>query len=444
MNQLVWGIMEMISVCWLRRDLRLDDNAALYYALKAGFPVLPLFIFDTDIIQHLPRNDARVEFIHQALGKMNQVLIQLGSALEVRIGQPKTVWEKLLSDYNVQSVYTNHDYEPYAEKRDEEIVKLLTSKGIPFKTYKDQVIFEKEEVLKDDGSPFVVYTPYSKRWKAKLNDFYLKSYPTEKYFHNFLKRETRPIPSLKEIGFEPSSIDFPPIEPSESLLRDYHKTRDLPGIDGTSKMGVHLRFGTISIRKLAVRAKELNEKYLNELIWREFYQAILWHFPHVVQSAFRKEYDSIKWRNDEKEFQRWCEGRTGVPIVDAGIRELNTTGYMHNRVRMIAASYLVKDLLIDWRWGEAYFAEKLLDFDLASNNGSWQWVAGSGVDAAPYFRVFNPYLQAKKFDPELKYIRKWVPELESLDYPAPIIEHEHARERTLKAYKTALDYNKAS
>lgn len=429
-----------VVIFWFRRDLRLYDNAGLYQALRSGFPVVPLFIFDTNILKGLEdKADKRVDFIHRQLEQMQTQLVATGSTLHILNSTPDEVFSQLVSRYNVQAVYTNHDYEPYAKERDNRIASYLQGLGIGFHSYKDQVIFEKDEVLKDNGEPYTVYTPYSKRWKAKLNDFYLKPYPVEKYFSNFYKQQVLPLPSLADMGFTKTDVDIPTPELDEVVAKDYHNTRDIPSIRGTTRLSVHLRFGTVSIRQLAADAKALNEKLLNELIWRDFYQSILWHFPQVVNHAFKPEYDKIAWRNNEEEFRLWCEGRTGYPIVDAGMRELNTTGYMHNRVRMIVASFLVKHLLIDWRWGEAYFAEKLLDFDLASNNGGWQWAVGSGCDAAPYFRIFNPYLQTQKFDPELKYIRKWVPEFEDFTkYPQPVVEHDFARKRCLEVYSAAL------
>ena len=433
--------MNTINIFWFRRDLRLDDNAGLYYALKSDNPVLAIFIFDTNILDQLPtKADRRVEFIHNALTGLQQQLKELGCTLVVYHDTPLNAFKQLVKQYTISAVFTNHDYEPYAQERDESIAQFLKEHHITFHTYKDQVIFEKNEVVKDDGKPYTIFTPYSKKWKARLNEFYLKSYPTKKYFNNFYQQAAKRIPSLQAIGFEKAGKSFPTDSPDNAIIKQYDKQRDMPGIDGTSHLGVHLRFGTISIRQLAQKASKLNETYLNELIWREFFQMILWHFPHVGKGkAFKAEYDFIKWRNNEKEFTRWCEGNTGYPIVDAGMRELNATGFMHNRVRMITASFLVKHLLIDWRWGEAYFAEKLLDFELASNNGNWQWAAGCGCDAAPYFRIFNPYAQTKKFDPELTYIKKWVPEFEEFTYPAPIVDHETARERCLETYKKALD-----
>lgn len=429
----------VVNIFWFRRDLRLYDNAGLYHALRGDHPVLPVFIFDRNILDELEdRTDRRVEFIHLALQEIQQQLVKLGSSLDVRYGKPVDIYNELLREYDVRTIFTNHDYEPYARERDSSIEKLLIENNTGFCTFKDQVILEKDEVLKDDGKPYTVFTPYSRKWKAVLTDFHLKPYPNKKYFKNFYKQPERKMPALKEMGFESTGLSFPEKEWKGQVIRNYKEQRDIPSVQGTSRLSVHLRFGTISIRTLAAEAGALNETFLNELIWRDFYHMILWHFPKVVGHAFKPEYDKIRWRNNEKEFKAWCDGKTGYPIVDAGMRELNVTGFMHNRVRMIVASFLTKHLLIDWRWGEAYFAKKLLDFDLAANNGGWQWAAGSGCDAAPYFRVFNPYLQTKKFDPELKYVRKWVPEFEELTYPQPIVEHEVARKRCLETYAAAL------
>jgi deoxyribodipyrimidine photo-lyase len=432
--------MEKLNVMWFRRDLRLHDNAALYHALKSTKPVLPVFIFDSDILDQLEdKTDRRVEFIHLCLLEMQTELSNLGSTLEVYYGKPIEVFEGLTTRYELQTVFTNHDYEPYALERDEAVSKLLKGKNVSFRTYKDQVIFEKNEVLKDDEKPYTVFTPYSRKWKAILTDFYIKPYPTEKYFANFYRQAPVPIPPLAAFGFNAAGKPFPPKAFEQEIIGQYAEQRDFPSIRGTSKMGIHLRFGTISSRQLAAAASELSGTYLNELIWREFYQMILWHFPHVGHyKAFRPEYDKIEWRQDEAGFRRWCQGQTGYPIVDAGMRELNETGFMHNRVRMITASFLTKHLLIDWRLGEAYFAEKLLDYDFASNNGGWQWAAGSGCDAAPYFRIFNPYLQTKRFDPKLEYVKKWVPEFQEFDYPEPMVVHEEARARCLAVYGKAL------
>ena len=431
-----------ISIIWFRRDLRLSDNAALYHALQSGFPVVPIFIFDRYILDKLEdKADRRVEFIHGALQSMQTELKEMGSTLDVRYGFPEKIWPELLADYEVGAVYTNHDYESYALQRDKHIRLMLNEKGIAFQTYKDQVIFEKDEVTKDDGKPYTVFTPYSRKWKAKLTADFLQPYPTEKYFSAFFEQDFRELPSLQQMGFKGKGIKFPERKIQAELIRKYKEQRDFPSIKGTSRLGVHLRFGTLSIRKLASYVQPLNESFLNELIWRDFYHMILHHFPQVGKGkAFKPAYENIEWRNNESEFAAWCEGRTGYPIVDAGMRELNETGFMHNRVRMITASFLIKHLLIDWRWGEAYFAQKLLDFDLAANNGGWQWAASSGCDAAPYFRVFNPTLQTQKFDPKFVYIRKWVPEFESLThYPQPIVNHEMARKRVLEVYKKGLE-----
>jgi len=435
----VGHIKPAVNILWFRRDLRLQDNAALYHALKDPNPVLPLFIFDKNILDELEdKQDRRVEFIHLALQDIQRHLVKINSSLIVRYGTPLEIYTDLLKEYTIEKVFTNHDYEPYAKERDAAVELLLKKNGASLHTYKDQVIFEKNEVLKDDGKPYTIFTPYSKKWKAALTEFHLKAYPTKKYFKNFYKQPEQKIISLKEIGFKATGQSFPEKEWKGQIIRNYKEQRDIPSIQGTSRLSVHLRFGTLSIRELADEAGALNETFLNELIWRDFYHMILWHFPKVVGNAFKPEYDKIQWRNNETEFAAWCNGQTGYPIVDAGMRELNTTGFMHNRVRMIVASFLTKHLLIDWRWGEAYFAKKLLDYDLAANNGGWQWAAGSGCDAAPYFRVFNPYLQTQKFDPQLKYIRHWVPEFEEFTYPKPIIEHDVARKRVLEVYADAL------
>lgn len=424
------------TIFWFRRDLRLEDNAGLYHALKENTNVLPVFIFDTTILDALEdKVDRRVEFIHQSLEHLRQQLEELGCTLLVLHGNPVDIFGSL----QPKAVYTNHDYEPYARQRDQQVASILGKKGVPFSHYKDQVIFEKDEVVKEDGTPYTVFTPYSRKWKASLKAFALKSYPTKKYFHHFKKVPPIPMPSLEQIGFTSTGIAFPKRVIRMAVIEQYHRQRDFPAIQGTTRLSVHLRFGTVSIRKLAQLALKKNQVWLNELIWRDFYAMILWHFPHVETKAFKPAYDRIQWNNNPEDFNRWCEGNTGYPIVDAGMRELNATGFMHNRVRMIVASFLTKHLLIDWRWGEAYFAKKLLDFELSSNNGGWQWAAGSGCDAAPYFRVFNPALQTKKFDPELKYIKTWVPETGTENYPAPMVDHSFARNRVLKAYKAALN-----
>ncbi len=445
--------MKKINLFWFRRDLRLTDNAGLFHALKEGLPVLPIFIFDAEILDDLvDKRDARVEFIRNVLQEIHQELLALGSTLDVRFGKPAEVWEKLTTEYDIAQVFTNHDYEPYAIQRDEAIAQHLNSQGIAFKTFKDHVIFEKLEIVKKDGTPYTVFTPYSRKWKEKLlsdlgnvaehhcsNSTYLQAFPSEKYLENFLKTTAKKIPTLEDIGFKPSAIAFPPKVVAQKTIKDYGENRDFPARNGTSKLGVHFRFGTISIREKARKASLLNDTYLNELIWRDFYAMILANFPHVVGNAFRAKYEAVPWREAEEDFECWCQGKTGYPLVDAGMRELLTTGYMHNRVRMVVASFLTKHLLIDWRRGEAWFAQKLLDFDLASNNGGWQWAAGCGTDAAPYFRIFNPSSQLKKFDKDLSYVKKWVPEYGTTAYPPPMVEHKFARERCLQVYKMALN-----
>ncbi len=432
--------MTTYNVFWFRRDLRLEDNAGLYHALKSGKPVLPIFIFDKNILDKLTdKKDRRVSFIHQALASLQAQLRSLGSSLLVFYGTPETVFPQLLSEYAIEGIYTNHDYESYAQQRDNMVQEYVQSEAIGFYTFKDQVIFEKEEVLSGSKTPYTVFTPYSRKWKEKLNEFYTKAYPTEKYFANFAQLAPQDLPTLEAMGFEQTAGSFPTKVLRDTLLKNYATQRDFPAIQGTSRLSVHLRFGTISIRSLVKKALEHSETWLNELIWRDFYFNILYHFPHISEGkSFRKEYDNIEWRNNQVEFEAWCKGKTGYPIVDAGMRELNATGFMHNRVRMIVASFLTKHLLIDWRWGEAYFAKKLLDFDFAANNGGWQWASGSGCDAAPYFRVFNPTLQTQKFDKDMQYIKTWVPELNSLDYPLPIVQHEVARKRVLEVYQKGL------
>ena len=432
--------MKTVNIFWFRRDLRLNDNAGLYHALNIGQPVLPIFIFDKNILDQLEdKADRRVEFIHAVLEEMQEQLVAMGSSLKVYYGTPLQAFTDLVSKYRIETVFTNHDYEPYALEREKLVEDLLRIHGSNLKTYKDQVLLEKNEVLKDDGKPYTVFTPYSRKWKAVLADFHLKPYPTTKYFNHFFKQPTQSIPSLQSMNFESVDKPFPSKLLQDELIKKYAEQRNFPAINGTSKLGLHLRFGTVSIRQLAAYTRDISETYLNELIWRDFYHMILWHFPKVgMGKAFKAEYDHIEWRNDNGEFDKWCNGQTGYPIVDAGMRELNETGFMHNRVRMIVASFLTKHLLLDWRLGEAYFAKKLLDFDLAANNGGWQWAAGSGCDAAPYFRIFNPRLQTEKFDKQLKYIRQWVPELESFDYPQPIVEHDFARKRCLEVYAKAL------
>lgn len=428
-----------ISVFWFRRDLRLHDNAGLYAALIAGYPVLPVFVFDTDILNALEdKADKRLEFIHRALAGIQAQLEGLGSTLKFFHGQALDAFKELTETYEVKKIYCNRDYEPAAIVRDKGIENFASSKGIEFKSFKDQVVLEYTEVLKEDNNAYTIFTPYMKRYKSNLTAKHLIPFESEKQLANLLKTAPESLPTLKQLGFESCVCNYPSANLNKAKLLAYAETRDIPALDATSKMSVHLRFGTVSVRALMQEAINSSEKWWNELIWREFYMMILAHFPHVVNSAFKPAYNQIMWRNNEVEFEAWCTGKTGYPIVDAGMRELNLSGFMHNRVRMVVASFLTKHLLIDWKWGEAYFAKKLLDFELASNNGGWQWAAGSGCDAAPYFRVFNPYEQTRKFDPQLIYIRKWVPEFESFDYPRPIVEHKFARERVLKTYKNAL------
>lgn len=425
-----------MNVFWFRRDLRLDDNVGLFEALSDG-ETLPIFIFDPNILAELPKDDARVSFISELLEKIQKQLKAEKKSLAVFHDEPEKVFEKLTKEHKIKAVFTNHDYEPYAKKRDAEIEKFLNSKEIAFHTFKDQVIFEKDEIVKDDGKPYVVYTPFSKKWKEKFSKESVKIHLSEKKLDQ-IATHNYPFLSLTDIDFQESKIKVEDFDISKDIIESYKETRDFPSVDGTSHLSPHLRFGAVSIRKIVKKASEFKQgTFLNELIWREFFMQILWHFPNTVTESFRPKYDNIKWRNNEKEFKSWCEGKTGYPIVDAGMRQLNQTGNMHNRVRMVVASFLCKHLLIDWRWGEAYFAEKLLDYEQSSNVGNWQWAAGSGVDAAPYFRIFNPSEQVKKFDKDFKYIKKWVPEFQEMDYQ-PIVDHKEARERALKVYKEAV------
>ncbi len=428
-----------ISIFWHRRDLRLHDNTGLYHALQGEYPVLPLFIFDTNILEKLEdKQDKRLQFIHDYLTKIHQELGEKGKSILVKQGRPLEIWKGLLETYNIASVYTNRDYEPYAQQRDRAVYDLLQSKDISFKGYKDQVIFDKNEVLKKDGKPYTVFSPYAKTWRKYLEANPIQSFPSEQHSNNLLETNVLPIPSMEDLGFQPISTDFPSSQVPKDIIANYGENRNFPYYQSTSRLGVHLRFGTISVRQLATHTRHKSDTFLNELIWRDFYHMILYHFPHAATSAFKPKYEAIPWRNNEQEFEAWCEGKTGYPIVDAGMRELNATGFMHNRVRMITASFLTKHLLVDWRWGEAYFAKKLLDFDLAANNGGWQWASSSGCDAAPYFRIFNPTSQLDKFDKERIYVKQWVPEYGTPDYPKPIVEHKMARQRAIDTYKAAL------
>ncbi len=420
---------------WFRRDLRLEDNVGLFQALNAKFPVIPIFIFDDAILENLPKDDSRVSFIYDSLSKINHELNAIGSSLLIKKGDTKAVWKDLLQEVKIKEVFFNKDYEPYAIQRDSEIKAFLESHQIEVHSYKDQVIFEELEITKSDGLPYTIYTPYKNKWMEKFNlQSPITEYNTQKYFSNFHKFHSD-FPTLKQIGFEESTIKVIPHNLSQ--IQNYDENRNFPALDSTSYLSPHLRFGTVSIRKLVNWAVKKNQIFLNELIWREFFMQILFSFPKVVTHNFKAAYDGIQWRNNEAEFELWCQGKTGFPMVDAGMRQLNQTGYMHNRVRMVVASFLCKHLLIDWRWGEAYFAQKLLDFDLSANVGNWQWAAGTGCDAAPYFRVFNPQIQLEKFDKNGIYVRKWIPEFE-LGYGEPIVDHAFARDRAIATYKDGI------
>ena len=428
-----------MNIFWFRRDLRLNDNCGLFEALIAGQKVLPIFIFDQEILSKLPKDDARVSFIHQELENIHHQLKKIGSSLTVCVGKPKDIFNSLSEKHQIETVFCNHDYEPYAIQRDLEIKELLRSKNINFKTFKDQVIFERNEITKKDGTPYKVYTPYSKKWLESFEYQGIHFFPSEDHLTMCIEENTDQFPTLEEIGFKKSSIKVASYTATSELIDTYEATRNYPAKNSTSKLGTHLRFGTVSVRKMVDKASKSNNiTFLKELIWREFFMQILWHFPQTIKKSFKPKYDRILWKNNENDFDAWCKGETGYPLVDAGMRELNTTGFMHNRVRMLVGSFLCKHLLIDWRWGEAYFAEKLHDYEQSSNIGNWQWVAGCGVDAAPYFRIFNPTTQIQKFDKDLHYIKKWVPEFQEVTYPSPIVEHKFARERCLKTYKEAL------
>ncbi|MFO8054335.1 MAG: deoxyribodipyrimidine photo-lyase [Bacteroidales bacterium] len=427
-----------VNIFWFRRDLRYSDNRGLYAALKAGQPVIPLFIFDREILDELDDPfDKRIDFIYQQLCSLHKIFQHYNSTLLIKQGIPEEVFRTLLQTYNIGKVFANHDYEPYATERDHKIKAMLSRQNIAFKTYKDQVIFEKDDIVKQDGSPYSVFTPYSRAWRAKFTDDHTQVFESENHLHQ-LANLWQPLPSLKEIGFNPTETKFPDIQPPMDIIKDYHKYRDYPALDKTSRLGVHLRFGTLSVRYLAALGFKLNPVWLNELIWREFFMMILYHHPHVVYQEFKAKYRHIPWRDSESDYIRWRSGTTGYPMVDAGMRELSQTGYMHNRVRMITAGFLCKHLLLDWRLGEAWFAQNLLDYELSSNNGNWQWAAGTGCDAAPYFRIFNPETQQQRFDPDSVYISKWIQEYNTPAYPEKIISHKAARERALKTYKKAL------
>ena len=431
--------MDKISIFWFRRDLRLHDNKALFHALQSEEKILPIFIFDIDILKKIPKDDARISFIYSELKAMNTHLESFGTEIKMFHGNPKEVFRSLMKNYTIVKVFTNHDYEPYAIKRDLDIKEVVSSSKIDFQTYKDQVIFERNEITKKDGKPYVVYTPYSRKWLEKYETDKPENYPSEDLLDRLYKKTKSETLTLSDIGFIKTNIPIKNYIFNSRIINEYEETRNFPALDNTSKLGPHLRFGTVSVRQMVSRADAHENKiFLKELIWREFFMQILWHFPETHKNSFKSKYDRIIWRNNEKEFQKWCEGNTGYPMVDAGMRQLNKTGFMHNRVRMLVGSFLCKHLLIDWRWGEAYFAEKLHDYEMSSNVGNWQWVAGTGVDASPYFRIFNPTSQIQKFDKELKYIQKWVPDFQEITYPSPMVDHKFARERCLKTYKDAL------
>ena len=431
--------MDKISIFWFRRDLRLHDNKAFFHALQSEEKILPIFIFDIDILKKIPKNDARISFIFSELKAMNTHLESFETEIKMFHGNPKEIFGSLMKKYNIVKVFTNHDYEPYAVKRDVDIKELLTTSKIDFQTHKDQVIFERNEITKKDGKPYVVYTPYSKKWLEKYETNKPENYPSEDFLDRLYKKTKSKTLTLSDIGFIETNTPIKNYIFNSRIINEYEETRNFPALDNTSKLGPHLRFGTVSVRQMVSRADaQENKIFLKELIWREFFMQILWHFPETHKNSFKSKYDRIIWRNDEEEFKKWCDGNTGYPMVDAGMRQLNKTGFMHNRVRMLVGSFLCKHLLIDWRWGEAYFAEKLHDYEMSSNVGNWQWVAGTGVDASPYFRIFNPTSQIQKFDKDLKYIQKWVPDFQELTYPSPMVDHKFARERCLKTYKDAL------
>lgn len=431
---------DKISIFWHRRDLRLQDNVGLQKALESDYPVLPVFIFDKHILDPLPEDDARVSFIYEELQKIRHHLQDhQNTSLAIYYGYPKDIFKKLLADFDVDAIYTNEDYEPYAIQRDQDIKELASSFSVDFKAYKDQVVFHPTEVQKKSGGYYLVFTPYMRQWKEVFKNYDFNIATSENHLDNLYKNKRLPNVELNDMGFKKSPIKVPDYDLSKSLLNNYDDTRDIPSMEGTSRLSPHLRFGTVGYRQVVQKALEAEDKtYLNELIWREFYKAILYHFPKTPEKSFKPEYDQIEWRNDETEFERWKNGTTGYPIVDAGMRQLNNTGWMHNRLRMITGSFLCKHLLIDWRWGERYFAEKLIDFEQSSNVGGWQWVAGSGVDAAPYFRVFNPWTQTDRFDKDKKFIKYWLPEFDTDDYPQPMVDHKMARERCLSTYKAAV------
>ena len=465
------------ALCWFRRDLRLHDHAALYHALTQSIEVHCVFVFDIDILDKLnDKQDRRVEFIWHSLLELRERLRQQGSTLRILHGKAQELIVRLAHELDVQAVFCNHDYEPDALLRDMFVERELGTHNIAFHHYKDQVIFEKSEILNGSGKPYSIFTPYKNAWYKKLDEFYLRAYPTEKYFSALAQGIAAALPSLESLGFVPTNQSMLAGESgAEQLLGDfkphiarYQETRNFPAVNGTSCLSVHLRFGTVSIRSLASYAYYVGgagaQTWLGELIWRDFYQMLLHHYPTLAQDqTFKAQFNAIVFPNDVRKFTAWCEARTGYPLIDAAMRQLNQTGYMHNRLRMVVASFLVKDLHVDWRWGERYFAQHLLDFDLAANNGGWQWAASTGCDAQPWFRIFNPITQSKKFDAQGEFIRIQIPELARCtdkwihapwlmptceqercgveignDYPAPIVDHVVAREKTLSLFKEAL------
>lgn len=409
------------------------------FALKDNQSVLPLFIFDTNVLLELEKDDSRITFIYNEIEKIKKQLAIYGSDIIVEYGEPLNVFKKLIKEYNIKQVYCNKDHEPYGIKRDLKIKDVLEKEGIPLIQHLDHLISDKDTVLKPDSNPYNVFTHYKNRFKQLIGNDKYKEYDVGLYKNNFLQisNNVKLLP-LEYFGFKKTNTIFPPGSIDVEIIQKYHFTRDMPSLSGTSKLGIHLRFGTISIRELFRIAVDLNSIFLDELIWREFYAMILMHYPDVVYNSFKKKYDEIQWLNNEADFEAWKNGQTGYPFVDAGMRQLNESGFMHNRLRMVTASFLTKHLLIDWRWGEAYFAKKLLDYELSSNNGGWQWSAGSGCDAAPYFRIFNPSLQQKRFDPKVEFIQKWVSEYKTPSYPKPIVEHEFAVSRCKSVYRKGL------
>jgi|SRR6476661_159510 len=434
-----------ICLFWHRRDLRIHDNAGLAAALDSGLPVLPLFIYDSDILTQLPdKADARLTFIYDQVERLATETETAGGTFLARYGRPAEVLAQLADELDIAAVHTNEDYEPYARQRDGEVGEMLAQRGIAFYLYKDQVVFAKDDIMTKSGTVPKVFGAYHKAYLERLTDELLLPYGSQDAFraenlHRLTKAQAGTRPTLEELGFERREQYSPTVElPAEDVVRNYHRTRDTPALtNGTTRLSVQLRFGTVSVRQAMRQARALNPKLLAEIIWRDFFMMLLWHFPGTATEAYDPKMRAIPYRNNEDEFRAWCEGHTGYPLVDAGMRELNATGYLPNRVRMTVAGFLVKHLFIDWRWGERYFADKLLDYELAINVGNWQWMAGTGAVAAPWFRVYSPQNQLEQVDPELKYVKSWVPELGTAGYPAPIVEHKFARDRAVEAIRAA-------